>query len=35
MKELEKKIGYTYQNLAYLENALTHSRFGLSVPSLS
>ena len=31
MKELEKKIGYTYQNLAYLENALTHSSYANEV----
>lgn len=27
MKELEKRIGYTYQNIAYLDNALTHSSY--------
>lgn len=27
MKELERKIGYTYKNPAYLENALTHSSY--------
>jgi len=27
MKELEKKIGYTYKNISYLENALTHSSY--------
>ncbi len=27
MKELEKRIGYRYKNLSYLENALTHSSY--------
>ena len=27
MKELEKKIGYQYKNISYLENALTHSSY--------
>ena len=27
MNELEKKIGYTYKNISYLENALTHSSY--------
>lgn len=27
MKELEKKIGYTYKKISYLENALTHSSY--------
>ena len=27
MKELEKKIGYKYKDISYLENALTHSSF--------
>ena len=27
MKELEKKIGYKYKNISYLENALTHSSY--------
>ncbi len=27
MKELEKKIGYKYTNISYLENALTHSSY--------
>ena len=31
MKELEKKIGYTYKNICYLENALTHSSYANEV----
>lgn len=31
MKELEKKIGYQYKNIAYLENALTHSSYANEV----
>lgn len=27
MKNLEKKIGYTYKNISYLETALTHSSY--------
>ncbi len=27
MKELEKRIGYKYKNIGYLENALTHSSY--------
>ena len=27
MQELEKKIGYKYKNIRYLENALTHSSY--------
>lgn len=27
MKELEKRIGYTYKNIGFLENALTHSSY--------
>ena len=27
MKELEKRIGYRYKNISYLENALTHSSY--------
>ena len=27
MRELEKKLGYTYKNISYLENALTHSSY--------
>lgn len=31
MKELEKKIGYRYENIAFLENALTHSSYANEV----
>ncbi len=31
MKELEKRIGYHYRNLSYLENALTHSSYANEV----
>ncbi len=31
MKELEKKIGYKYKNIGYLENALTHSSYANEV----
>ncbi len=31
MKELEKRIGYHYKNLSYLENALTHSSYANEV----
>lgn len=31
MKELEKKIGYRYQNIGFLENALTHSSYANEV----
>ena len=31
MKELEKRIGYHYKNIAYLENALTHSSYANEV----
>ena len=31
MKELEKRIGYTYKNIGYLENALTHSSYANEV----
>ena len=31
MKELEKKIGYQYKNISYLENALTHSSYANEV----
>ena len=31
MKELEKRIGYTYKNISYLENALTHSSYANEV----
>ena len=31
MQELEKKIGYKYKNIRYLENALTHSSYANEV----
>lgn len=31
MKSLEKKIGYTYKNISYLETALTHSSYANEV----
>lgn len=31
MRELEKRIGYHYKNLSYLENALTHSSYANEV----
>lgn len=31
MKELQKKMGYTYKNLSYLDNALTHSSYANEV----
>ncbi len=31
MKELEKRIGYHYKNISYLENALTHSSYANEV----
>lgn len=31
MKELEKRIGYKYKNISYLENALTHSSYANEV----
>ena len=31
MRELEKSIGYKYKNIAYLENALTHSSYANEV----
>ena len=31
MKELEKRIGYKYRNISYLDNALTHSSYANEV----
>lgn len=31
MKELEKRLGYKYKNISYLENALTHSSYANEV----